>query len=230
MAPAGTPHIGRRALIGGAIGSLAAFAAGALPHPRTAVAASGDALILGETNSASGNTLLSRFGPNTSDITLCSADRGITSNSYAADGIGIKGETFGIGGTGIRAETQGHNSQIGLDADATFMVGEGIAVRGRTKNGIGVYAEATGGYALQVQGRAVFSRSGRSTVSAGQSSKTVNSFGIEPSAIVVATVQGNPAGVWVRNVSINAANDTFTIRLNKAAPSGGVTVGFFIVN
>ena len=47
---------------------------------------------------------------------------------------------------------------------------------------------------------------------------------------LVAIVQGNPAGVWVRSVSVSGANDTFTIRLNKAAPSGGVTVGFFIVN
>ena len=29
---------------------------------------------------------------------------------------------------------------------------------------------------------------------------------------------------------VNAATDTLTIRLNKAAPTGGVTVGFFIVN
>lgn len=48
--------------------------------------------------------------------------------------------------------------------------------------------------------------------------------------IAVATVQGNPAGVWVKNVSVNDAADTFTSRLNKAAPAGGVVVGFFIVN
>ena len=55
-------------------------------------------------------------------------------------------------------------------------------------------------------------------------------FSIDPATIVAATIQGNVAGVWVRGVSLDAVGDKFTIRLNKAAPSGGVVVGFFIVN
>jgi hypothetical protein len=37
---------------------------------------------------------------------------------------------------------------------------------------------------------------------------------------VVATVQGNVAGTWVRGVTVNVPGQSFAIRLNKAAPKG----------
>ena len=134
------------------------------------------------------------------------------------------------GATAVLGKTGGHWTQVAVDGDTTAGNGEGIGVRGRTKNGIGLYGEATGGHALQVVGRAVFNRSGKTTIAAGNASKTISGHTMTAQTIVVATVQGNPAGVWMRNVSVNDAADTFTIRLNKAAPSGGVVVGFFIVN
>ena len=45
----------------------------------------------------------------------------------------------------------------------------------------------------------------------------------------VATIQGDVAGTWVRGVTLDVAGDTFTIRLNKAAPKA-LKVGWFIVN
>jgi len=102
-------------------------------------------------------------------------------------------------------------------------------VRGRTKNGIGVYASATGGYAIQAVGRTVFSRSGKVTFSAGQASRTITGHALVADSVVVATIQGAVAGVWVLGVNANVTKQTFTIKLNRAAPKA-VTVGWFIVN
>ena len=93
----------------------------------------------------------------------------------------------------------------------------------------GVYAEATGGYAIQAVGRAVFSRSGKVTFAEGQSSRTIAGHVITAASLVLATIQGNVADTWVRGVTLDNPADTFTIRLNKPAPKT-LTVGWFIVN
>jgi len=207
----------RRGLLAAGFGGAVALAAQALGRPAPAQATHAGYVQIDHNNSTAGT-----FFMNSSTANFA----GLGSPENAVLGL-----LFGAPNTAaVKAETGGVNSQVGLDADSRGGNGEGISVRARTKNGIGVYAEATGGYALQVSGRAVFNRSGRAKVAAGTSSKTVEGFAMTAATLVIATVQGNPAGVWVRNVSINDAQDTFTIRLNKAAPSGGVLVAFFIVN
>ena len=210
--------VGRRAIIGGAAAGVAALAAERLSRPASALATHAGPVYLAHTNTSPGATRIESTAQNIAGVAIAN---GI---------IGISSYTHSQNGSCFHAVTDGHYSQVAVEVDTISNAGEGIGVRARTKNGIGVYTEATGGYALQVQGRAVFNRSGKALVNAGQSSKTVSTFAIEPQSVVVATVQGNPAGVWVRSVSLNATNNTFTIRLNKSAPSGGVSVGFFIVN
>jgi hypothetical protein len=46
---------------------------------------------------------------------------------------------------------------------------------------------------------------------------------------VVATIQGDVAGTWVRACSVNQGANSFTIRLNKAAPKS-LNVGWFVIN
>jgi hypothetical protein len=231
----------RRALLATAAGGLAAVAAGAVGRPQAVRAGGSNPVELGANNIATAPTLIARANSST-DLeiaTLTIGASGATSEqggigllgvSGGENGKGVSGSVSGLNGIALRGRTGGHNSQIAVDADVTTGFGEGIGLRGRTLNGIGVYAEATGGFALQVVGRAVFNRSGKTTIAGGVANRTVSGFTMAGNTIVVATVQGNPAGVWVRNVSVNDSADTFTIRLNKAAPSGGVTVGFFIVN
>jgi len=146
-----------------------------------------------------------------------------------AGGKGVRATSSGSGGVAVSAEYFGKASQIAVHADTTFGPGEGYAVKAETTNGIALYGSAVGGYALQVEGLAVFSRSGKVTFSAGQASRTITGRAIIPSTLVVATIQGYAAGVWVAGVDLNTAAQSFTIKLNKAAPKA-LKVGWFIVN
>ncbi|MFN8619162.1 MAG: hypothetical protein U0869_00265 [Chloroflexota bacterium] len=219
----------RRALLAGSLGALAALAAQAIGRPLSVSAAgNGQALVLGSTNSCGTQ------GTTISNLTSADADfahgkTGVWGASPSSDGFGIQGYVSGTAGMGVHGFTSGHSSQVGVDGDTRDGNGEGIAVRARTKNGIGVYASAVGGYAIQANGLTVFSRSGKVAFAAGQSSKTITGFPIIPDSLVVATIQGDVAGTWVRGVTLNDAGDSFTIRLNRAAPKA-LKVGWFIVN
>jgi hypothetical protein len=96
-------------------------------------------------------------------------------------------------------------------------------------SGVGVFAQGptTG---LKVNGAAVFSRSGRVTISSGSSTATVKHLSLTSSSLVLATIQGFVAGVNVQGVTIvTGTNGSFTVHLNKTAPSA-IVVGWFIVN
>jgi hypothetical protein len=82
-------------------------------------------------------------------------------------------------------------------------------------NNVGVFARGDGAsIALRVQGRAVFSRSGRTYVSAGHSSRTVTVAGMTASSFVLATLQTRRTGVYVA-AAVPAAGK-FTLYLNQA--------------
>jgi hypothetical protein len=219
--------------------TIAALALVAVVHTSsTAVAAQGEAVLAGLANGAQATTWIVR------SIAICDPAESTGLAVCSPRGVHGLGTDFGVIGTtttvtGVYGKNTG-TSGIGVFGETS---GTGSAVYGLTKaNGVGVFADApssTGtalrgrsenGTALVVEGKAKFSRSGRVTISAGQTSKINGLFPIDPATIVVATVQGNVAGIWVRGVSLDAVADKFTIRLNKAAPAGGVVVGFFIVN
>jgi hypothetical protein len=104
-------------------------------------------------------------------------------------------------------------------------------VRGTTVSGIGVEAEAgSAGTALQVKGRATFSRSGRLNVPAGFSGFGITGIHLTSSSLVLATVQ-NRIGVFVEAAVPNPAHSQFSIFLNKVVPPGKTAkVAWFIVN
>jgi hypothetical protein len=86
-----------------------------------------------------------------------------------------------------------------------------------------------GGTALKVTGRAVFSRSGTVTVRAGTSSATKNHVALTGSSLVLATLQHDVPGVWVRSAVPEVAGRSFTVHLSKAVrPS--TTVAWFVIN
>ena len=96
--------------------------------------------------------------------------------------------------------------------------------------GAGVVAEnAAGGAALQVQGVAAFARSGLLTVAAGKSSATVTGVALTAASLVLATVQQNLPGVYVRAAVPKITGSSFTVYLSKA-PTVTANVAWFLVN
>jgi hypothetical protein len=105
--------------------------------------------------------------------------------------------------------------------------GSGPGVHGDAFNGVGVLA--AGATALSVQGSPVFSRSGVLTVRAGRSSALQTVVPLSRASLVLATIQQDVDGVWVRSAVPDPAGSKFTVHLNKAAPTR-VKVAWFVVN
>jgi hypothetical protein len=163
----------------------------------------------------------------------------------STDGVGV----VGTSATGIGALSLGSfvgtlaQGDVGLYAfgNTAGVVGDvtslGVGVYGFTGDlgstepppGIGVLASAgsTSLTALQVNGKAKFSRSGRLSVPAGESkiSRAVN--GVTTSSMVFAVLQQAEVGTWVR-AAVPTAN-TITIHFNKSLPTNTV-VAWFVLN
>jgi hypothetical protein len=215
-------------LVGGAAAAVAVGVDAAI-RPHTALA-QGTPVYRNEANPTTSLTTISRDAGATT-VTIGGFNNALYGQSTVDDGVAVSCAVTGLRTTALRAATQGHSSQIGISADASTGAGEGYALKATTRNGVAVHGEATGtgGYALHVVGQAVFSRSGKAGFGQGQSSKTITSHSITAASLVLATIQGNVQGTYVRGVSLNDAANSFTIRLNKPAPSA-LKVGWFIVN
>ena len=145
------------------------------------------------------------YGEATQDATA----RGVTGKSTAGQGVrgeattghGVHGEAtsghgvHGVATTGVAVQGQGTTGQ-GVRGDATTGQGvRGVAtggngVLGEATSGIGVKAVATTGAALDVAGRAVFSRSGRASLAANAKYVDVTvPGGLDSNATVLATLQ-----------------------------------------
>jgi hypothetical protein len=144
------------------------------------------------------------------------AGTGVVANGGTGGGSGLVGTGGGSDGIGV--------SGIGRGP------GDGVHGRATGAAGVGVRAENTaGGAALQATGPAVFSRSGLLTVAAGSSSATRTGVALTAASLVLATLQQDRAGVWVRSAVPNVAGNSFTIHLSKAA-AASTTVAWFVVN
>ena len=80
-------------------------------------------------------------------------------------------------------------------------------------------ARSTNGTALNVIGKARFSRSGVVTISAGTSSKTVTLAGVTTASMIIATAQQNTTRLVKAAVP---GTGSFVIKLNGTAPTGGL--------
>lgn len=126
-------------------------------------------------------------------------------------------------------------STIGTGVWGDTTDGLGVAGTGSGANSIGVYGSgaagvyATGGVALACDGPALFSASGKKTITSGSSTTVTVPGGIAAASIGLAVLQTNRSGVWVRAVTSNAANGTITIYLNTSV-SASTTIGWFVIN
>jgi hypothetical protein len=144
--------------------------------------------------------------------------------------IGIGGGTTG-GGTGVVGSSNSGRGVEGISGGDAGVhgtnSGSGNGVHGDAFNGTGVLA--AGKTALRVQGPAVFSRSGILTVRAGHSSATKTRVPLTSASLVLATLQQDHDGVWIRSAVPDIAGHSFTVHLSKAAPAR-TKVAWFIIN
>ena len=220
-------RLSRRSLLTGSIGTgLAAIAAVALGN-RPADGANGDPVLLGRDNTAGAPTYMNR-NDHATQVVLAASYAGVA--AFANDGLtAVSGSALGNSALGVQGSTLGHHTQVAVDADTTAGFGEGISVRARTKNGIALYGEATGGAAIYAVGPAVFSYSGKIVFPKGTQNRTITGHRITGDSLVLATIQGAVAGMSVLGVGMDAQHQRFTVRLNRPA-SQQLVVGWFLIN
>src|SRR5215472_2037597 len=114
-------------------------------------------------------------------------------------GSGVTG-TSGVG-VGIQGISGGQAGVLGTNSEF------GPGVYGSAFSGIGVLA--SGATALSVQGPAVFSRSGVLTVRRGHSSAVKAAVELTRATLVLATIQDDLEGVWVRSAVPDPAGQKF---------------------
>jgi hypothetical protein len=149
-----------------------------------------------------------------------------------ANGIGVYGSHAG-NGWGVYGTSDGGTGVFGTATTGTGVEGSGpTGVFGvaSTPNGVGVLAQNSGGGpALKVDGVAAFSRSGVATVPSGKSQATEH-LPLTSASFVLATIQANVTGLYVRGVTITAGSPgSFTIHLSKAV-SSNTGVAWLAVN
>jgi hypothetical protein len=159
---------------------------------------------------------------------------GLWGYSTSATGTGVYGQSaigvWGYGGIGV----YGANHGTGAGVYGASIAGSSVpnpppevGVFGYTDTGYGVFAQATSGTALYVSGKARFSRSGRTYVASGASSRKITMAGVTTGSYIIATPQTNRPGVFVQAVVPVAGS--FTIYLNKAVP-GTTYIGYLVIN
>jgi hypothetical protein len=159
---------------------------------------------------------------------------GVYGYTDADSASGVYGENLtGTGGYGVA----GRSSSPALGAkQGAGVLGEntanGVGVWGHAVNGTGVYADSPSGFALQVNGRASFSRSGTGVVNGTsitpKSSIRISSVALSSRSLVLTTPQKNVGGVWIQAAVPNVAGGYVTIYLNKAV-TVSYPVAWFIV-
>jgi hypothetical protein len=127
---------------------------------------------------------------------------------YGTGGVGVAGDV-GPGGTGVYGF---------VGSTAAPIPTANVAVEAR--------AGTTSYLALNVVGRAKFSRSGRTLIAAGRSYITISLAGVTSSNLVFANLFTYRAGTWV--ISATPTTGSFTIRLNKALTSSAYVVWFVL--
>ena len=134
-------------------------------------------------------------------------------------GTGVWGDSADIGVFGTGA--------VGVRGDGFFGV---VAVGANDPAAAGLRTwgyDGSGNWtALDVRGKAKFSRSGRATIGAGKSSIKINLVGTSFSSLVFAVLRSNRSGRYVR--AVVPTTGSFTIYLNAAVTSSTYVVWFVL--
>ncbi|TME79969.1 MAG: hypothetical protein E6I45_11920 [Chloroflexi bacterium] len=154
----------------------------------------------------------------------------------STDGPGVFGDGGVLGAGPIAVMGVGQIGSVGL-GDGLGPPGQfGAGVYGYSgsvtaplpPNNVGVYARGDGtALALQVQGKAKFSRSGRTYVAAGHANRAVTYAGVTTSSLVIATLATYRAGVYI--AAVVPGSGKFTVYLNKAVTASTYFV-YMILN
>jgi len=122
------------------------------------------------------------------------------------------------------------------DSSGTGVVGSGgygvfgagyYGVYGIGQVGVQASAGSTSQIALNVTGKAKFSRSGRTYVATGTYVRRINMTGVTTASYVIATLQTRRIGVYVH--AVVPAAGYFLIYLNKAV-TANTWVGYLVIN
>jgi hypothetical protein len=213
----------RRSFIGKAAAVGAASVAAAIIRPDHAAAADGDAMFVGGDYSSSNPTTL-RNSSATALQAVSTTGVGIYASSDS-----LPGDTAFRGKIGVRAQAF-HDDVTSIAVLAETVNGQ--AVRGEASSGTGGYFTSATGTALQVAGKAKFSRSGRVNVPVGKAYVDITvAGGLSTSAIVLATLQAYRAGVYVAGVRRNYPSaGKARIYLSKVASSTtAIPVGWIVI-
>jgi len=157
---------------------------------------------------------------------------------HSVDGAGVVGTGVSDVSTGVYAAGDWGVYATGFVGVVGDVSAPGVGVLGFVgagtlptppSTGVGVYAyaESTTQFALQVRGKVKLNRSGRTSLGSTATSKTITMTGVTTSSYVVATMQTNVSGVYVR--AVVPAAGSFKIYLSKAAGKT-VWVGYVVIN
>lgn len=221
----------RRTLLAAGLGGLAALVAGAFGRP-TAVRADVDGdVVLGSSNDTTTLTTITNtsgdngFQGTSGGVGAADGVTGTSTTGVGVFGISHSGDTgtIHVPKVGVRGTALHDSSSIGVLGDTSA----GVGVKGKSVTGTGVYASSTSGNALSIAGKAHFSRSGRSTISAGHSTRTISLAGTTSTSKIFAVLASNRSGRHVRAV-VPAAGQ-FKIYLNTTVSSNS-TVAWFVLD
>ncbi len=229
----------RREVLATALGAAGAATAAALVGPAVALAANGDTVKVGEEHTGTTYTRIENTTPGTQEAGIIGKASGVGVLGASVAGMGVIGRsTSACGVQGFSETDAGLNGfgRVGLWAEASELgvwaksiTGQGV--HGETTIGVGVYATATTGTALQVSGKAKFSRSGRATVLKRKSYVDITvAGGLTSRSMVHATLQTHRRGVAVAAVRINypGAGKARIYLTKVASTSSNTYVGWFV--
>jgi hypothetical protein len=155
---------------------------------------------------------------------------------FASTGVGVEG--YVLSGTGVEgngsAGVVGRSAvEYGIGVYGETTGGESIGVFGQAatvEGGIGVYAVAPTreSTALRVEGSAEFSECGEVTIAAGAAQATISGVRLRNDTFILATLQKNTPGVFVRAAVPDVATNSVTIYLNQAAPANTLAAWFAV--
>jgi hypothetical protein len=145
---------------------------------------------------------------------------GDTGSGYGVLGTGYVG-VYGNGAIGVVGDVNVTGTGVYGFVGSSFppVPPVGVAVQAT--------AATTAQTALNVSGKAKFSRSGRARVLAGHSARRINMVGVTTSSYIIATLQTRRSGVYVHAVVPSAGY--FTIYLKKTV-SAATYIGYLVIN
>jgi hypothetical protein len=193
----------RRGVLAAGVGVAAAVAS--VATARSARAADGDPVLMGQINEGVNTTTLKT--KETSLYAVSDTDGpSLAGESLSNDGYGLQGTSPYIGVNAVGGE-------LGVYTISDY----GTAVRALTYDRTAVASPTAvpQGYALRVQGAVAFSRSGRATVPAGSDRVTVSLADVRPGTSILATLQQYRPGVSVEAAVPNAGAKTVLLVLSK---------------